>query len=75
MQRKFVRNVNNESHATYKNFRLWLDDTAPTDGMWESIMAEDETYNYNSQPRLHDQTLSVGTEVHVYTSSGLNEGC
>lgn len=68
-----MRNMSNESHATYKNFRLWLSDTTPTEDMWHSIMAEDETYDYSSQPSLQHETLAIEKEVDVYTSSGHNE--
>ena len=41
--------------------------------MWHSIMAEDETYDYSSQPSRQHETLAIEKEVNVYTSSGHNE--
>lgn len=73
MQRKFVREVNTETLATYKNFRSWLDNSSPTDEMWESIMAEDEQHDYCTPCALQDETHPhIESEVNVYTSSGIS---
>ena len=54
-------------NATYKNFRIWLDDTSPTEEMWDKILDDDEKYNYSSP---HDyNTPPVQSEVNICTST------
>lgn len=72
MQRKFVRELGNETDATYKNFRIWLDDTTLTEEIWESVMTDDELYDCNAPNSLQNEPSAphVESEIDVYTYSG-----
>ena len=63
LQKKSVREGLHEASATYKNFRIWLDDTSPTEEMRKQVMEEDEKY---TSPQT---TPPVREEVDIYTSS------
>ena len=74
MQRKSVREINTEALVTYKKFRSWLDNSS-TKEMWESIMAEDEQYDYCTPHVLQRETNPhIESEINVYTSSGISHG-
>ena len=72
-QRKFVRDGVSEGDATYKNFRIWLDDISPTEEMWDRIMSDDEKYDYSSTDVV-DNVPPVQSEVDIYASSSLPTG-
>ena len=57
-QRKFIRDISKENEATYRNFRLWLDGTTLTQEMWDSVMTEDELYDYNTTNSLQEVTTT-----------------
>lgn len=56
LQRRFVREVSSEVDVTYKNFRIWLDNSSPTEEMWDAIMTEDENFDYSTARVLQDET-------------------
>lgn len=52
-------------NTTYKNFRIWLDDSSPTEEMWQQIMEDDEKFDYSHT----DNPPPVQEEISVYTTS------
>ena len=75
LQRKFVRELSIEADITYKNVRIWLNNSSPTEEMWDAIMKEDENFDYCAARVLQDETPPhIESEVNVYTSSGAHDG-
>ena len=66
MQRKISRSVSH-SEATYKHFRVWLDDPIPTEDMWKIIMEEDKLYDYSSEQDTSNNDVIVTSEISVNT--------
>ena len=64
--------MSSEADATYKNFGIWLDDSSPTEEMWDVIMTEDE--NFDPHVVQNEATPPIESEVNVYTSSGAHDG-
>ncbi len=75
-QRKFAREVPDAKTNTFKRFREWLDDTftggTPADDEWETIIREDEEYDYTVSSTVGAYDPADGTlPVYDHDPSGL----
>ena len=67
--------MSSEADATYNNFRIWLDDSSPTEEMWDAIITEDENFYYSTPHVVQNETTPpIESEINVYTSRGAHDG-
>ena len=69
MQRKFVREVP-LADVIYKHFRNWLGVAVLSEEMWETIMNEDEVYDYSISER---EVIPPAIESEVTLSSSRSD--